>query len=135
MGVLQVVLQQLGGPDRGMITRLPGIAGESRRDQGVDDLGDRGRAARPRGIEEARPEVEALAPEEAIGPVVDGLPTDPERLGDLFSGEPLGEPEHRLGATPLLGPRGPEHEVFQFPSQVGTQDDGDHRATPPGPVV
>ena len=41
MSVLQVVLQQLGGPDRGMITRLAGIASEGCRDQGVDDLGDR----------------------------------------------------------------------------------------------
>ena len=41
MGVLQVVLQQLGGPDRGMITRLAGIASEGRRNPGVDDLGDR----------------------------------------------------------------------------------------------
>ena len=41
MSVLQVVLQQLGGPDRGMITQLAGIASEDRRDPGVDDLGDR----------------------------------------------------------------------------------------------
>ena len=115
MSVLQVVLQQLGGPDRGMITRLAGIASEGRRNPGVDDLGDRRGAARPRGVEQACPELEVVAPEEAVDPVVDGLTADLERLGDLLGGEPLGEPEHRLGATPLLGRRGPEHEVFQFP--------------------
>ena len=54
MSLLQVLLQQLGRPDRGMITGLAGIAGQGRRDQGVDDLGDRRRAARPRGVEQAR---------------------------------------------------------------------------------
>ena len=100
MSVLQVVLQQLGGPDRGMITRLAGIASEGRRNPGVDDLGDRRGAARPRGVEQACPKLEVVAPEEAVDPVVDGLTADLERLGDLLGGEPLGEPEHRLGATP-----------------------------------
>src|SRR4051812_48271989 len=130
MSVFQMVLQQLGSPNRRMITRLAGIAREGRLDQGVDDLGDRRRAARPRGVEQACPELEAVAPEEAVGPVVDGLPADLERLGDLLGGEPLGQPEHRLGATPLLGRRGPEYEVFQFSAQAGTQDDGSHRANP-----
>ena len=133
MSVLQVVLQQLGGPDRGMITRLAGIASEGRRNPGVDDLGDRRGAARPRGVEQACPELEVVAPEEAVDPVVDGLTADLERLGDLLGGEPLGEPEHRLGATPLLGRRGPEHEVFQFPTQASTQDDRSHRVTPLDP--
>jgi len=65
MSVLQVVLQQLGGPDRGMITRLAGIASEGCRDQGVDDLGDRRGAARPWGVEQTCPELEVVAPEEA----------------------------------------------------------------------
>lgn len=112
MSVLQVVPQQLGGPDRGMVTRLAGIAREGRLDQRVDGLGDRRWATRPRGVEQACPELEVRAPEEAIDPVVDGLTANLERLGDLLGGEPLGEPEHRLGATPLLGRRGPEHEVF-----------------------
>ena len=68
-----------------------------------------------------------------VDPVVDGLTADLERLGDLLGGEPLGEPEHRLGATPLLGRRGPEHEVFQVPTQASTQDDRSHRATPLDP--
>ena len=133
MRSLQVVLQQCGSPDRGMITQRAGILSEGRLDPRVNNPGDRGRAARARGIAEARPEVEALAPEEAVSPVVDGLTADLERLGDLLGGEPLGEPEHRLGATPLLGRRGPEHEVFQFPTQVSTQDDRSHRATPVDP--
>ena len=77
--------------------------------------------------------LEVVAPEEAVDPVVDGLTADLERLGDLLGGEPLGEPEHRLGATPLLGRRGPEHEVFQFPTQASTQDDRSHRVTPLDP--
>ena len=103
MSVLPVVLQQLGGPDRGTITRLPEIASEGRRDQGVDDLGDRRGAARPRGVEQACPELEVVALEEAVDPVGDGLTADLEGLGDWLGGEPLGAPEHRLGATPLLG--------------------------------
>ena len=130
MRSLQIMLQQLGGPDRGMITRLARIAGQGRLDQGVDDLGDRRGAARPRGVEQACPEVEVIAPEEAIGPVVNGLTADLERLGDLFSREPLGEPEHRLGTTPLLGRGRLEDEVFQFAAQARIQDDGNHRATP-----
>ena len=106
MSVLQVVLQQLGGPDRGMITRLAGIAGEGRRNPGVDDLGDRRGAARPRGVEQACPELEVVAPEEAVDPVVDGLTADLERLGDLLGGEPLGEPEHRLARDTAPWPKG-----------------------------
>ena len=87
----------------------------------------------PRGVEKACPELEVVAPEEAVDPVVDGLTADLERLGDLLGGEPLGEPEHRLGTTPLLGRRGPEHEVFQFPTQASTQDDRSHRVTPLDP--
>ena len=86
MSVLQVVLQQLGGPDRGMITRLAGTASEGRRNPGVDDLGDRRGAARPRGVEQACPALEVVAPEEAVNPVVDGLTADLERLGDLLGG-------------------------------------------------
>src|SRR3954452_2686411 len=130
VSLLQMVLQQLGGPDRRMITRRAGIAREGRLDQGGDHLGERWRAARPRGVEQACPEVEALAPEEAVGPVVNGLPADLECLGDLLSGDPFGEPEHRLGATPLLGRRRPEHDLFQVPAQARTQYDRSHRAAP-----
>ena len=61
MSVLQVVPQQLGGPDRGMVTRLAGIAREGRLDQRIDGLGDRMGAARPRGVEQACPELEVMA--------------------------------------------------------------------------
>ena len=67
MSVLQVVLQQLGGPrpwhdnpTRGdRQRRLP-------RSRGVDDLGDRRGAARPWGVEQTCPELEVVAPEEAV---------------------------------------------------------------------
>jgi len=133
MGSLQVVLQQLGGPDRGMITQLAGIAGEGRLDQGVDDRGDRRRAAQAWGVEQPRPEVEAVAPEEAVGPVVNRLTADLERLGDLLGRESLGEPEHRLGTTPLPGRGCLEDKVFQFPTQASIQDDRSHRANPLDP--
>ena len=55
-----------------------------------------GGAARPWGVEQTCPELEVVAPEEAVDPVVDGLTADLERLSDLLGGEPLGEPEHRL---------------------------------------
>src|SRR5262249_41288587 len=133
MGSLQVSLQQLGSPDRGMITQLAGIAGQGRRDQGVDDPGDRRRAARARGVEQARPEVEAAAPEEAVGPVVNRLTAELERLGDLLGRESLGEPEHRLGTTPLLGRGRPEDKVLQFAAQASIQGDRSHRTAPPDP--
>ena len=60
MGLPQVVHQQFGGPDRGLITQLAWILSECRLDQGVDDPGDQGRAARAWGVEEACPEVEPL---------------------------------------------------------------------------
>ena len=37
MGLPQVVHQQFGGPDRGLITQLAWILSECRLDQGVDD--------------------------------------------------------------------------------------------------
>src|SRR3954452_1960782 len=130
MGLLQVLHQQLGGPDRGMITQFARILREGRGDQGVDDPGDRRRAARARSVEEARPEGKAFSAEGAVRPVVDGLTADLERFGDLLGGETLGEPEQRLGATPLLRRGGPEHKVFQFPTQASPQDYRSHRATP-----
>ena len=89
MSVLEVVLQQLGGPDRCVIARLAGIGREGRRDQRVDDFSDRRRAARSRGVEQAFPQFQVLALEEAVDPIVDGLTTDLERLGDLLGREPL----------------------------------------------
>jgi hypothetical protein len=80
MSVLHVVLQQLGGPDCGMITQGPRILSEGRLDHRVDNPGERRRATRTRGVEEARPEVEALALEEAVRPVVHGLTADLEGL-------------------------------------------------------
>ncbi len=44
MGLPQVVHQQFGGPDRGLITQLAWTLSECRLDQGVDDPGDQGRA-------------------------------------------------------------------------------------------
>ena len=114
MGLPQVVHQQFGGPDRGLITQLAWILSECRLDQGVDDPGDQGRAARAWGVEEACPEVEPFALAESFRPVVDGLTADLKRVGDLLGGESFGEPEHRLSPTPLLRQGGMEHEVFQF---------------------
>ena len=102
MGLPQVVHQQFGGPDRGLITQLAWILSECRLDQGVDDPGDQGRAARAWGVEEACPEVEPFALAESFRPVVDGLTADLKRVGDLLGGESFGEPEHRLSPTPLL---------------------------------
>jgi hypothetical protein len=130
MSLPQVLHQQLGGPNRGVITQFAGVLSEGRVDQGVDDPGERRRAARARSVEEAVSEVEAFSSEEAVDPVVDGLTADLERFGDLLGGETLGEPEHRLGATPLLGAGGMEHEVFELPTQVIAQDDPSHRTTP-----
>ena len=130
MGLPQVVHQQFGGPDRGLITQLAWILSECRLDQGVDDPGDQGRAARAWGVEEACPEVEPFALAESFRPVVDGLTADLKRVGDLLGGESFGEPEHRLSPTPLLRQGGMEHEVFQFAIQVIAQDHRSHRATP-----
>ena len=130
MGLPQVVHQQFGGPDRGLITQLAWILSECRLDQGVDDPGDQGRAARAWGVEEACPEVEPFALAESFRPVVDGLTADLKRVGDLLGGESFGEPEHRLSPTLLLRQGGMEHEVFQFAIQVIAQDHRSHRATP-----
>ena len=111
MGLPQVVHQQFGGPDRGLITQLAWILSECRLDQGVDDPGDQGRAARAWGVEEACPEVEPFALAESFRPVVDGLTADLKRVGDLLGGESFGEPEHRLSPTPLLR-QGSEFRVF-----------------------
>ena len=102
MGLPQVVHQQFGGPNRGLITQLAWILSECRLDQGVDDPGDQGRAARAWGVEEACPEVEPFALAESFRPVIDGLTADLKRVGDLLGGESFGEPEHRLSPTPLL---------------------------------
>ena len=83
-----------------------------------------------RAVKQARPEVEVAALKEAVRPVVNGLTTDLECLGDLLGSESLGEPEHRLGTTPLLGRGCPEDKVFQFPAQASIQADGSHRVTP-----
>jgi hypothetical protein len=130
MSLPQVLHQQFGGPNRGVITQFAGILSEGRADQGVDDPGERRGAARARSVEEAVPEVEAFSSEEAVDPIVDGLTADLERIGDLLGGETFGEPEQRLGATPLLGQGGPENEVFELPTQASTQDDQGHRAIP-----
>ena len=71
-------------------------------------------AARPRGVEQAYPELEVVAPEEAVDPVVDGLTADLERLGDLLGGEPLGEPGTAWCDT-APWPKGSGARVFPVP--------------------
>lgn len=83
-----------------------------------------------RGASSRCAEVKAVAAEKAVGPVVNGLTADLERLGDLLNRESLGEPEDGLGTTPLLRRGRPEDKVFQFPAEASIQDDGSHRATP-----
>ena len=102
--------------------------------QWVDDPRPIEGAARARGVEQACPEVEVGSRRrKRFSPVVDGLTADLEQSRRLARRRAPRRARAPPGATPLLGRRGPEHEVFQFPTQASTQDDRSHRVTPLDP--
>ena len=131
MNVLQIPTQQWGGPDSGVIAERPWVAIDHRRDQFVDGAARHPGAARARGVEESRPQVKSGSILEPTHPVVNGLPADMQRLGDLGDVGPLGEPEQGLGPTSLLGQGSMGDEVFQFAALPVTEREQGHRFTPP----
>src|SRR3954466_4810775 len=76
MMVAQILTQQRGGPDGGVIAQRPGVAVDHRGDQFVEGAARRAWPAETRGVEEARPEVPLGSFLESAQPVVDGLAAD-----------------------------------------------------------
>src|SRR4051812_13362785 len=126
---LQVLDQQRRGPVGGTKARLAGIAVDDLGDQRVDDPQCRRGTAAAGSIEEACPEVEPLALQEPIRPVVDRLAAGVEQVGDLFGGSALVEPEQGLGAAPLLGQGRGGVKAVQPATPSIAQDDRTRPAT------
>jgi hypothetical protein len=132
MTVPQIPTQQWGGPDGGVIAKRPWVAVDYRGDQSVDGAAGRPGAARARGVEESRPQVQSGSILEPTHPVVNGLPADMQRLGDHGDVGPLGEPEQGLSPTSFLGQRSMGDKVFQFAALPVTEREQGHRFTPQG---
>jgi len=134
MGLLQVVLQQLGGPDRVMITQLAGSRVKAASIKGSMTPAITG--GRPgRGASSSRALRSRPRREEAGGPpVVNGLPADLEGLRRPARPEsPSASQSTAWARHRSLAEGCPEDKVFQFPAQPSIQDDGSHRATPLDP--
>jgi hypothetical protein len=114
MTVVQVPTQEWGGPDGGVIAKLPWVAVDDGGDQVIDGAASRPWAAKARGISEASSQVQLGAFLESTPPVVDSLPTDVQQFRDLSNVGPLGDPEQRLGSTSLLGEGSMGDKFFQF---------------------
>jgi hypothetical protein len=71
-----VPTQEGGGPDRGVIAKLSGVAIDHRSDQFIDGATRRPRAAKARSVAAARPQVQFGSLLESAQPVVDGLSAD-----------------------------------------------------------
>src|SRR5512133_4196275 len=76
MMIPQVPPQQWGGPDGGVMAELPRVAVDPGGDPFIDGAARRPGAAKARGVEEARPQVQLGPFPESAQPVVDGLPAD-----------------------------------------------------------
>jgi hypothetical protein len=135
MMVAQILTQQRGGPDGGVIAERPGVAVDYRGDQFVEGAAGRAWPAETRGVEESRPEVQAGTFLEPAQPVVDGLAADIEQFGDFGDVGPLGEPEQGLGSASLLGQGGAGDDAFQFAALPVTERESGHRFTPPKNLV
>src|SRR5438128_7351270 len=129
MPVAQILTQQWGGPDGGVIAERPWVAVDHRGDQFVDGAAGRPWPAKTRGVQEARPEVQLGSFLEPAQPVVDGLPADIEQRCDFGDVGPLVEPEQRLGSTSLLGQGSARDEIFQFAALPVTEREHGHRFT------
>src|SRR3954453_2273153 len=132
MMLAQILTEQRGGPDGGVIAERPWVAVDHRGDQLVDDAVGGARPAETRGVEEACPELQVGSFLEPAQPVVDGLSTDTEPFRDVCDVGPLGEPEQRLGSRSLLGQGGAGEDVFQFSALPVTERESGHRFTPKG---
>ena len=103
MNLLQIALQQRGGPDRGTIAVVAWVVVDDRIDQRVDNPQRRWRPTAARGVEQAGQGIEVGALSEGVGPVVNGAWLDAEQFGDAPDGLPVVEPQQSLGPAELFG--------------------------------
>ena len=95
MMIPQVAAQQRGGPSGRVIAKFPWVAVDHSSDQFVESATGCPGAAWASRVEKACPQIEVGTILESTYPVVDGLTSEEEQLGDLRDINPLVQPEQR----------------------------------------
>ena len=109
----QVVLQEGSGPDRMAVDGGPWVGVDDLGDQRIDNTEGRGRASFSGGIVQAGQEVLVGSLPKTGDPVVNGLPSNEEAVGDLLDGIALIEPHQGLCPDEFFGGQGSGGEVSE----------------------
>src|SRR5262245_42263194 len=96
LDLIEVALQEGGGPHRRLVTPIAGIVLDDLLDQRFDDPLGRTRPAVARCVGKSVAEVGCGAVAETVGPVVQGLTADAEAFGHVVRAITLSEPEQGL---------------------------------------